>query len=72
MRFIFNFILFGFLFFLISIFFPDMFHTLVGWATSAYEFIKAFIMDLMHKYHGSEAAKEAPKALLFFFLKKIM
>jgi len=38
-RFIFNFIFFGILFYVIWHFFPDAFDTLVKWAQNAYEFI---------------------------------
>lgn len=36
LRFLFNFFLFGILYFLIYTFFPDAFHTLVGWAGKVY------------------------------------
>lgn len=39
LRFIFNFIFFGVLFYLIWHFFPDAFETLVRWAQNIYEFI---------------------------------
>lgn len=39
LRFIFNFIFFGILFYVIWHFFPDAFETLVKWAQSVYEFI---------------------------------
>lgn len=72
MRFIFNFFFFGLLFFLIYIFLPDTFHTLVSWATSAYEFIRGFVQELTQKYHTSitPEAGEAAKAILFLILPR--
>lgn len=49
MRFIFNFIFYGFLFFLIWHFFPDAFLKLVGWAEQAFEWLSGAIIQLMDK-----------------------
>lgn len=70
MRFILNFFLFGFLFYLIYVFFPDAFNTLVSWANHVYEFIKTYAVELMQKFnsHPSTGTGEAPKALLFFLM----
>ncbi len=38
LRFMFNFIFFGVLFYVIWMFFPDAFHKLVAWAGKVYEF----------------------------------
>lgn len=38
-RFVFNFIFFGILFYAIWLFFPDAFHTLVSWAGNVYTFL---------------------------------
>jgi len=68
MRFIINFFLFGFIFYLISVFFPDAFHTLVSWAEHVYVFLKGWWMELMHRYgtvKPPEGGEAAPKALLF-------
>lgn len=43
MRFLINFFVFGFLFFLIYIFFPEAFATLVSWAQSVYDFLRDMI-----------------------------
>lgn len=40
MRFIFNFIFFGILFYLIYVYFPDPFHMLVSWADAIVTFAK--------------------------------
>lgn len=38
LRFMFNFVFFGVLFYIIWVFFPDAFHTLVLWAGKVYDF----------------------------------
>ncbi len=61
MRFILNFIFFGVLFFLIHMFFPDAFNTLVGWADKIYIFFKDLFMSLYEKfYHNQPAAPATP------------
>ncbi|MBA3236977.1 MAG: hypothetical protein H0T62_01325 [Parachlamydiaceae bacterium] len=49
MKFIFNFIFFGILFFLIATYFPEPFQTLVSWAQSLVNFIKETFSLLMEK-----------------------
>lgn len=72
MRFIFNFFLFGFLFYLIYVYFPDAFHTLVSWANAAFDFLKTWITELIHKFNATKAPEtpEAPKALLLFLTSR--
>lgn len=53
MRFIFNFIFFGFLFYLIYYFFPEAFHTMVSWAESVFVFIRDVSMRVWEKIRGS-------------------
>ena len=61
MRFIWNFIFFGILFYLIWMFFPDAFNTLVGWANHVVAFFKDLIMGLWTKFqHTTPTASEAP------------
>jgi hypothetical protein len=65
MRFILNFFFFGLLFYLIYLFFPDAFSTLVSWANSAYQYLR----DLFVQVTGRERVienphPEAPAALL--------
>ena len=50
MRFIFNFIFFGILFYLIWLVFPDAFRTLVSWADHVVAYFKELIMGLWAKY----------------------
>lgn len=49
MRFIINFILFGFLFFLIWHFFPEAFHKLVSWVQTVFDWISAAIQQVSDK-----------------------
>jgi len=56
-RFVFNFIFFGVLFYAIYIFFPDAFSTLTGWAGAIYDFVVS-IMAALVKYI-SELTKPA-------------
>lgn len=64
MRFIFNFIFFGILFFIIWQYFPETFHTLVTWASSVFAFLKDLVQSIIEKIHpASKPAPETPKAL---------
>lgn len=58
LRFIFNFFLFGILFYLIYLFFPDAFQTLVSWAHQVYEFFKDVFMQLSGKVHSMRNASD--------------
>lgn len=51
MRFILNFFFFGFIFFLIYVYFPDAFHTLASWAQSFFNLLKDFLTSLGDKIH---------------------
>lgn len=55
MRFIFNFIFFGVLFYAIYLAFPDAFFTMVGWATKIYEFVKDLVIQVYEKIQGITA-----------------
>lgn len=62
MRFILNFFLFGILFYLIYIFFPEAFNTLVSWAGAVYGFFHDIIMGIVEKVQEKKGAEhEAPK-----------
>lgn len=76
MRFVINFFIFGFIFFLIYHFFPEAFSTLVSWAQAAYDFA-ANLVGMARDKISKETAPEAvpPKALLpllplFFVFKR--
>ena len=58
-RFIFNFILFGALFYLIWHFFPDAFATLVTWVKALVEFVQQFFTDLFNRVSTEVHKKEA-------------
>ena len=51
MRFIFNFIFFGLLFFIIWHYFPDVFTTLVSWASKTFDFLKELANELIDKFN---------------------
>lgn len=47
MRFILNFFFYGLLFFLIYLFFPEAFNTLVSWANDTYIFLRDFVQGVI-------------------------
>ena len=69
MRFIFNFILYGVLFYAIYLAFPEAFMKMVGWAHSIYEFVRDIVIQLFNKlqeFRGSKAEPvTAPQHALF-------
>lgn len=60
MRFILNFFFFGLLFYLIYLFFPDAFQTLVSWANQAYSYIRDVFLNLSGRVHPSNAPNQPP------------
>lgn len=68
MRFILNFFFYGLLFYLIYLFFPDAFHTLVSWANNVYDFLREAVLSLTGKLSSptpTEPAHEpAPQTAL--------
>lgn len=71
MRFILNFFFFGFIFYMIWIFFPEAFQTLVSWANSVYQFVRDgfnTVMDSMskNKTESSHASTQALFTIEFF------
>lgn len=62
MRFIWNFFFFGILFYLIWMFFPDAFMTLVGWANHVVEFFRELFTSGWEKFQHNVPApsKETP------------
>lgn len=66
MKFIFNFILYGIIFYALWLFFPDAFHTLVSWADKTFALVKDLANQIMERWHlsGNGVPHEAPKALL--------
>lgn len=59
-RFIFNFFLFGAIFYLIWRFFPQAFDTLISWADIAYDFFADLYQQLMDKVsqHASASLRK--------------
>lgn len=61
MRFILNFIFFGVLFYLIWLFFPDAFKTLVSWADQIVAFFKEVFNSFYDKvYHHTPTSPTSP------------
>lgn len=60
MRFIINFFIFGFIFYLIYIFFPEAFQTLVSWASSVYDFFHGLFIKASEKYKESTGSSQPP------------
>ncbi len=52
MRFIFNFVFFGLLFFLIYRFLPDTFETLVSWADKIFDILRDLVMMAVEKVNA--------------------
>lgn len=59
MKFILNFFLFGIIFFLISIYFPEAFQTLVSWAQNSYDFVYTGIQTIIEKLSPSKGSPES-------------
>jgi hypothetical protein len=62
MRFIANFILFGILFYLIYLFFPDAFFTLVSWANATYAFLRNLGIQLVERFQAWREGGASPNA----------
>jgi hypothetical protein len=52
MRFFLNFFFFGLLFYLIYLFFPEAFNTLVSWAQKFYDFLRDVFIQLSGKFQS--------------------
>lgn len=66
MRFLLNFFFFGLLFYLIWMFFPDAFMTLVSWANHIVAFFRDLIMGITEKVQHQTAPVPAAPAWLIF------
>ncbi|HEV8052594.1 MAG TPA: hypothetical protein VGP47_08865 [Parachlamydiaceae bacterium] len=67
MRFLLNFFFFGLLFYLIWMFFPDAFLTLVSWADHVVAFFKELIMGMSNKMHHQTPPNAAPAWIVYTF-----
>lgn len=79
MRFILGFIFFGLLFYIIYLYFPEAFQTLVAWAGKVYTFFYNLIVGLVEKINSWSAGPapqvppvhpvtpEVPKQIAHFF-----
>lgn len=78
LRFLFNFVLFGVLFYAIYSFFPDAFKTLVSWADSIYGVIRDFVLWIIDKVnqfrseHTPSAPSTEPKAIFEYFVNRFI
>ncbi len=61
MRFIFYFIFFGLLFYIIWMYFPETFHTLVSWAAKVYDFLHNLVASIVEKINSTTASPKAPE-----------
>lgn len=68
MKFLFNFVFFGVLFYVIYLFFPEAFRVLVSWADSAYQLIRDLGLMVYKKIQELRQASPStsPSALLQF------
>lgn len=70
LRFILNFVLFGLLFYLIYLFFPEAFTTLVSWVNKTYEFLRDIFTSLsarINEWRGKPAPEHQALLSLFKF-----
>lgn len=73
MRFLWNFFFFGILFYLIWIFFPDTFLTLVGWANHVVAFFRELILGISDKVQHQMPPATTPASawlVLPFFTRR--
>lgn len=69
LRFILNFFLFGILFYLIYLFFPDAFQTLVSWAHQVYEFFREVFAQISERFRTMKShSNSQPQAPQHAFL----
>lgn len=77
MRFIFYFFFFGLLFYVIYLYFPEAFATLVSWAAKVYDFLHNLVVTVIdkinsmmtttHKAPEHPITPETPKQIAHFF-----
>jgi hypothetical protein len=70
MRFIIGFFFFGFLFYLIYIFFPDAFQTLVSWAAHVYEFFRSLAITLHERISPTKPTNDDVNHAMAFLFNK--
>jgi len=61
LRFVFNFIFFGVLFYAIWLFFPDAFEKMVSWAGSIYNFLVDIILKIVNLVSDFTKPSDLPK-----------
>lgn len=60
MRFILNFFFFGFIFYLIYLYFPEAFHTMTAWAQSVLDFLKEVFTSISDKITHTSTPSAPP------------
>jgi hypothetical protein len=60
MRFIFYFFFFGLLFYVIWLYFPEAFQTLVSWAGKVYTFLHDLVVNLIEKINSMTSTSKTP------------
>lgn len=60
MRFILYFVFFGLLFYIIWMYFPEAFQTLVSWAAKVFNFIHDLVAGIVDKLNSWSAPTKAP------------
>ena len=68
MRFILNFIFFGLLFYLIYLFFPDAFNTLLSWVQQIYEFFRDLFSNVSKKVQREDDTRPNNPTQTFFLM----
>ncbi len=73
MRFIFNFVLFGLIFYALWFFFPDAFAKLVHWAQAVFDFIKDTVASIIDKINQTKSPKPpAEPAAIFVMIARYL
>lgn len=60
MRFILNFFFFGFIFYLIYLYFPEAFHTLATWAQAAFDFLRDAFNSISDRVGHGQVSSPPP------------
>ena len=68
MRVILNFFIYGFIFFLIYLFFPEAFTTLVSWATKVYEFFNDIVQNIMERTGSKPNSPNGSEQAMVYFI----
>lgn len=67
-RFLFNFILFGLLFYALWVFFPDAFNKLTSWAAGLFTYISDFVERVTHDLNKKPETVPTAPAILWYLV----